>query len=83
MKNVVYEIHRDGASKLEDHLQASIRAFYERHGCLPGGVIVSQTLVEKAEQTLQSLDLPNLVVTSTGGCLVGEVWLSIGEEVTR
>lgn len=83
MKNVVYEIHRDGASKLEDHLQASIRAFYQRHGCLPICVIVSPTLVEKTEETLQSLDLPNMTVEATGGCLAGEVWLSIGEEATK
>ena len=34
MEEITYEIYRDGASDLKGHLQASIRAFYERHGCL-------------------------------------------------
>jgi hypothetical protein len=74
-----YEIYRDGASDLKSHLQASIRAFYERHGCLPESVIVSPTVVERAAEDLQALDLPNLVVTKTGGCLAGEVWLGVEE----
>ena len=79
MEGITYEIYRDGASELKDHLQASIRAFYERHGCLPSSVIVSPAVVEQAAADLQTLSLPNLVVEKTGGCLTGEVWLGVEE----
>jgi hypothetical protein len=89
-----YEIYRDGASKLRNHLQASIQAFYGRHGRLPVSVIVSksktsqkdegeQTLEEKAKVALENLELPDLPVKTTGGCLAGEIWLEVGEEVAN
>ncbi len=78
-----YEIYRDGAGKLKDHLQASIQAFYGCHGRLPVAVIVGkdanrkdeaeQTLEEKAQDVLESLGLPDLAVKTTGGCLAGEI----------
>lgn len=79
-QDITYEISRHRGRKLQDHLQRSIRAFYQRHGHLPNQVIVSTTAVEKVEDALHSLDLPSLTVGATGGCLAGEVWLGVGEE---
>jgi hypothetical protein len=70
-----------------------MQAFYGCHGRLPVAVIVGkganrkdeaeQTLEEKTKVALESLELPNLPVKTSGGCLTGEIWLEVGEEVAN
>mgnify|MGYP006303962415 FL=1 len=80
--NRTYEICHNRADDLRDDLQRGLRAFYARHECLPAAVVVSPGTVDEARRALQSLDLPDLAVEVTGGCLAGEVWLATAEEVS-
>jgi hypothetical protein len=70
-----YDIFRNRADDLRDHLRRSIRAYHGRHGCLPATVVVSPKTVEEMHEALGSLDLPELAIETTGGCLAGELWL--------
>jgi hypothetical protein len=75
-----YEIYRGGVGDGVEHLQASIQVFYRRHGCFPVQLLVSPKDVEQTRAALRSLDLPGLPVGTTDGCLIGELWLGLGEE---
>jgi hypothetical protein len=88
--NTAYEMYRNGTEKLQDHLEACLQAFHERHGRLPADVVVSTgrpsgsrqsdpTHAENARAALLALGLTNLPVEAIGGCLAGEVWLGIEE----
>jgi hypothetical protein len=70
-----YDIFRNRADDLRDHLRRSIRTYYGRHGCLPATVVVSPKTVEEMEEAVGSLDLLELAIETTGGCLAGELWL--------
>jgi hypothetical protein len=52
--------------------------FTEWNGCRPAGVVVHQSEAGKMAEILRDLCLA-LPVRTSGGCLVGEVWLQLPE----
>jgi hypothetical protein len=45
---------------------------------IPQEMIVNPRLLSTAQKAVQSLGLlPGLIITTSGGCLLGEVWLNI------
>ena len=84
MKPLRYDVHRNSHEKRRD-LQALLRQaltdFYRRRGgALPAEIVVHTSLVEQARAALAALDLPQLPVRGSGGCLMPEVWLGWEEE---
>jgi len=59
-----------------EDLQRALDAHRERFGGDPAGVVVNKALIGKARLALEDLGL-GLPVATTGGCLLGEVWLAV------
>ena len=79
-KAPAHEIHRmDGKrDDLQTFLREVVRDFYRRHNrTLPVEVVAARSQVDAVRAALKALDLGNVPVVTTGGCLVGEVWLGL------
>ncbi len=92
MTRVLYEVYRDesptawgdgriNGEQVTKFLRESIAAFYQAHRRLPAGVVVNRTALDAARKALQALELAQIPVGTSGGCIVPEVWLAVdGEE---
>lgn len=65
---------------LVSFLREALRDFYQRHHTLPIEVVVTRSQVAAALSALKELDLEDVPVATTGGCLWGEVWLGVSDE---
>ena len=76
---MLFEVDRGGPGEVKVRLARAVEAFCERHGMvLPAAVVVARAEVERARAAVKALGL-GLEVVGSGGCLVGEVWLGLGE----
>jgi len=57
-------------------LRRVLDAHRERYGGDPAGVVVNKALIGEARRALEDLGL-DLPVATTGGCLLGEMWLKV------
>ena len=74
-----HEIHRNGkGNDLQTFLREAIRNFYRRRNrALPVEVVAPRSQVDAVRAALKALDLAGIPLSTTGGCLVGEVWLGL------
>jgi hypothetical protein len=75
-----FKIFRPRHSDLSDQLKDAIRSFHGDKGRLPEQVVVAPSILERAKETMNQLELATIPVASTGGCLAGEVWLGYQQE---
>lgn len=62
---------------LEAQIKEAIKDYYTRFQLLPSGIVVPTRAVEEATKIAAALELNNIPVTGTGGCLANEVWLEV------
>jgi hypothetical protein len=67
----------DATNNLAQALQKALNAHRELHGHPPTGLVVNSCLLGEVRETLKVLGLPDLQVTSSGGCLAWEVWAEV------
>jgi len=71
-------VYRNGTGDLEARLKAAVRAFYQARRRLPVAIVVNRTELAAAVGAVKALDL-RMPITSSGGCLVPEIWLGVGK----
>ena len=72
----MYKVYRDGGGPIEGRIETAVGHFYTAYGALPSAILVNATELDAAREAVEAL-LLNVEVTSTGGCLVPEVWLAM------
>ena len=56
------------------YLKDALDDFYQRYQQMPGEIVVHSTRIEKLTMALAALEMSNLPVTTTGGCLTTAIW---------
>lgn len=71
-----YDIYRNGNSTItEQQVRDAVTDFKRRNGRLPAALVVPKTQIAAVQGIVKS----GLPVNSSGGCLVGELWLEYPE----
>lgn len=71
-----FRVYRDGNTKLETTIREAVLHFRQAEGRLPAGIIVNPAELDEAKAVIAG-GRGIIPVTSSGGCLQGELWLRL------